>query len=178
MNKAELLLHPVRLRIVQVMSKRTLTASQLAQLLPEVPHTTLYRHINLLVEGGLLTVVEERQVRNLLEKVYAFVEEAANLMPEDYEQASKEDHLRYFTGFVTAILADFDRYLRSQDQMPVTTAGVFKRQEVLYLSKEEYRQVMMQLRAAVLPFENNGPAPERQRMAFSLITIPLTEDEE
>jgi Fe2+ or Zn2+ uptake regulation protein len=40
-----------------------MTAKDLAQTMPDVPLTTLYRQINLLVEGGLLKVVEEHRGR-------------------------------------------------------------------------------------------------------------------
>lgn len=60
--KADALLHPVRMRIVQVPAQgRALTAQQLAEALTEVPQATPYRHLQKLVESGVLIVVDERQ---------------------------------------------------------------------------------------------------------------------
>ena len=51
----ELVLHPVRLRIVQAfLGTPSLTTAQLRERLPDVPAATLYRQVATLVEGGLL----------------------------------------------------------------------------------------------------------------------------
>lgn len=61
--RANLLLHPVRLRIVTAAAGRELTAADLAAALPDVPQATLYRHLKRLVDGGMLAVVAENPVR-------------------------------------------------------------------------------------------------------------------
>ncbi len=62
MNTLDLILHPVRLRIVHAMSGgRTRTTSELCTSLPDVPRTTLYRHVGLLAEAGVLEVVGEQR---------------------------------------------------------------------------------------------------------------------
>ena len=58
MASADLLLHPVRLRIVQAfLGDRALTTAELGTELPDVPPASLYRHVGVLVEGGVLAVV-------------------------------------------------------------------------------------------------------------------------
>src|SRR3712207_7514085 len=62
MATADLLLHPVRLRIVQAfLGDRTLTTADLRSELPDVPVATLYRHVGVLAEAGVLEVVGERR---------------------------------------------------------------------------------------------------------------------
>ena len=59
----DLLLHPVRLRIVQAfLGDRALTTAQLAAELSDVPTGSLYRHVALLTKAGVLHVVAERRV--------------------------------------------------------------------------------------------------------------------
>ena len=98
--RAELLLHPVRIRIMQLAaSAPDLTARQLADALPDVPPATLYRHLGRLVEAGLLTVIEERPVRGATEKVYALPDgDPLQVLPHR-EDASAEEHFRAFLGF-------------------------------------------------------------------------------
>ena len=71
MNKLDLLLHPVRLRIVHAMSGgRTTTTSELCARLPDVSKATVYRHVALLAEGELLEVDGEQRVHGAVERRY------------------------------------------------------------------------------------------------------------
>jgi len=70
-STADLLLHPVRLRIVQAfLGDRALTTGELRAELPDVPPASLYRHIARLVDAGVLGVVSERRVRGAVERTY------------------------------------------------------------------------------------------------------------
>src|SRR3712207_9495280 len=78
MATADLLLHPVRLRIVQAfLGDRTLTTADLRTELTDVPAATLYRHVGVLAEAGVLVVVGERGVRRAAERGYRLVAYAA-----------------------------------------------------------------------------------------------------
>ena len=78
MASADLLLHPVRLRIVQAfLGDRALTTSGLRTELSDVPAASLYRHVARLVAGGVLAVVTERRVRGALERTYVLRTSAA-----------------------------------------------------------------------------------------------------
>jgi hypothetical protein len=71
MATADLLLHPVRLRIVEAfLGDRALTTLQLREELPDVPAGSLYRHVAKLVDAGVLSVVGERRVRGAVERTY------------------------------------------------------------------------------------------------------------
>ena len=110
-TKADALLHPIRMRLVQVLAHSgPSTPQQLGEALPDVPQATLYRHLQKLAEAGVLSVVEERQVRGAREKTYALPEAGAVLGPDDLANASREDHQRYFTTLVAGLLGDVARY--------------------------------------------------------------------
>src|SRR6185295_3581858 len=113
-TRADILLHPARLRILMAVSGRQMTPQQIAAVLPDIPQATLYRHINRLCAAGILTVVQETRVRGAVEKVYTVSEEAATLTGEEFAQASREDHLRYFTAFTASLLSQFRIYLRQE----------------------------------------------------------------
>jgi len=169
-SRAELILHPVRMRLIVALARRRLTARQLGAILADVPQATLYHHLGLLTKGGVLRVVEEHPVRGTVEKVYALASEQF-LSPDDMAVATPDDHLRYFTAFVTGLLADFGRYLQSG---PVDLArdGVGYHPLVLHLSDEELMQLAQALNAALLPFLRNEPAPNRRRRLFSTVLMP------
>lgn len=178
-SKADLLLHPVRLRIAQVLTgRRQLTAQQIAQTQPKISQASLYRHLNLLVEGGVLTVVQERPVqnRNLVEKVYAIDLEAATLHADDIVHATRVDHLHYFTMFITMLLADFERYLQQKDRMDLVFDEVEYEHNAFYLSDEEMKQLLVDISALLKQARAKEPSPERRLRYLSLIAMPAVEE--
>jgi hypothetical protein len=168
-SKADLLLHPIRLRIIQAfVPPKRLTA----QAIGAVPLATLYRHLNKLTKGGVLAVVERRQVRGTTEKVYALLAGGAYLTPGDLAEASTEDHLRYFTTFVASLLGDNARYLE-RDHLDFVGDGVGYRQLPLYLSDEEFTRMVVELNVVLAPLAANGPAPGRRRRLLSTVMMPV-----
>ena len=78
MDALDLLLHPVRVRIVHAMAGgRTLTTSDLCARLPDVPKTTMYRHVGLLAKEGVLEVEGEQRVHGAVERRYRLRRERA-----------------------------------------------------------------------------------------------------
>ena len=72
MSSADLLLHPLRLRIIQAfLGDRELTTGQLLAEIDGIPPATLYRQVATLAKAGVLVVVGERQVRGTVERTYA-----------------------------------------------------------------------------------------------------------
>src|SRR6516164_3314973 len=107
-----LLLHPVRLRIVQAfLGDRALTTGDLAAELPDVPAASLYRHVARLVDARVLAVIAERWVRGALERTYVLRVTAAAIGLDEISAMSADDRRQAFMAFVAGLLGDFDRYL-------------------------------------------------------------------
>lgn len=171
-TKADLLLHPIRMRIVlTLVGGRQLSGLQLAEVLPDVPQATLYRHLNKLAKGGILQIVEQRQVRGAVEKVYTVFGSAANITAEEAASATRDDHLRYFTMFVAGLLGEFERYL-GQGQVDMLKDGVGYRQVPMYLSDAEFLKFQADLSRIVLAAYANEPTPERRRRILTTIVMP------
>jgi DNA-binding transcriptional ArsR family regulator len=174
-SRADLILHPVRMRLLVALARRQLTAGQLSARLPDVPQATLYHHLGLLTRAGLLHVVSERPVRGTLEKRYALADDTddtALLSPADLAHASREDHLRYFTLFVATLLADFARYLQQDVPLDFVADGVGYHETPFYLSDEEFAQAAAAINHALRPFLGHQPAPHRRRRLFATIVFP------
>jgi DNA-binding transcriptional ArsR family regulator len=174
-SRADLNLHPVRMRLLATLARRQLTARQLSELLPDIPQATLYHHLGLLTRAGLLRVVSERRVRGTVEKLYAFVDDNAFLGPAELANASPDDHLRYFTIFATTLIGDFARYLQQNASADLSAEGVGYGETPFYLSDEEYAQAAAALSQALQPFLSNEPAPHRRRRLLAIITFPDAE---
>ena len=116
MSSADLLLHPLRFRIVQAfLGDRQLTTGQLLAELDGIPPATLYRQVATLAKAGVLLVVDERQVRGTVERTYALSMQDARVDAEELRAMTPEDHRRAFMGFIAGLLADFDSYLDTGD---------------------------------------------------------------
>jgi hypothetical protein len=171
---ADLLLHPVRLRIVQAfLGDRTLTTAELRGELPDVPVATLYRHVGLLADAGVLSVVGERKVRGAAERSYRLVLEAASVSPEDGAAMTAEDHRRAFTTFVATLLGDFDRYLaRAGDPPDLLRDGVGYRQAAVWVTDEEFDAMVGDLAAVLTARMANRPGGARRRRMVSTVHLP------
>lgn len=167
----DLLLHPIRLRIVQTLVGSQLTPQQLHRRLGDVPQATLYRQIGLLVDGGLIEVVAERQVRGTVERTYAVVAHAVSLGGEDLTGTSSDDHFRYFATFVGTLLADFATYLE-QETIDFEQDRVGYRQVPLLLSDEEVDELAGEIGDSIRKRLSNEPSPERKRRLLSTIVLP------
>src|ERR1700759_1895483 len=116
MATADLLLHPVRLRIVQAfLGDRALTTSQLAAELSDVPAASLYRHVARLVDAGVLAVVAERRVRGAPARTSALRLGAPAISPAELASMTADEHRQAFVAFVAGLLVDFDRSLARGD---------------------------------------------------------------
>src|SRR5215475_879283 len=112
MNTIELLLHPVRLRIMHAMSGgRILTTAQLRARMPDVSKATMYRQVSLLADGGIIEVDGEEKVGGTVERRYRLCNSSVVISAEAAKVASLEDYRRAFVTAMTALLGEFNTYL-------------------------------------------------------------------
>jgi len=170
---ADLLLHPVRLRIVQAfLGDRALTTAELGGLLPDVATATLYRQVSTLAAAGVLEVVGERPVRGTAERTYRLRTEAAAVGPEEAAKLSPEQHQQAFLTFVAGLLADFDRYLDRGD-VDLGRDLVGYRQTAVHATDAEFLELIAELRAVLTRW---GALPPEGRTRRLLTTILLPAD--
>ncbi len=168
---ADILLHPIRLRIVLAFGSEQLTTAELATRLPDIPHATLYRQVATLADGGLLEIVTERRVRGGVERTYALVTDAASLRAADVASLSHDELLEGFVVFAGSMIEAFGRYLDHPSADPATDP-VSYRQAALWLDDDERRQLIERLREAVGPYLANEPRRGRQRLLLDTVLIP------
>lgn len=168
-----LLLHPVRLRIVHAMAGgRTRTTAELCEQLADVPKTTVYRHVGLLADSGLLDVVGEQRVHGAVERRYRMRGTRSHIGPEEAAGMTVEDHRRAFAAAVAALLAAFNGYLDTEDVDPAADS-VGYRQVPLWLSPAELAEMIEELSAGIMARAGNEPAPERGLYLLSPIFFPI-----
>jgi DNA-binding transcriptional ArsR family regulator len=171
-KKADLILHPVRLQILQTLPEAPLTTQEIADRLPNVPASSIYRHLKKLLESGLIQVAESRPVRGVQEKVYR-LSQPPHLSAADMAAASKEDHLRYFTTYVATLLQGFTNYLDQIDSLDLIRDRTGYTEVTFYSSPGEFDQIQMALNQSLLPHLRNSPREGRVRRKLAVITHPL-----
>ncbi|MER5625793.1 helix-turn-helix domain-containing protein [Streptosporangium sp. NPDC002544] len=177
MDTLELLLHPVRLRIVHAMSGgRTRTTSDLCAGLTDVPKTTVYRHVGLLAEAGVLEVVDEQRVHGAVERHYRLRREHAGIDAETAASMSLDEHRQGFAAAMAALHAEFNAYLDREGADP-TADSVSYRQGTLWLTPDELAEMIDALRGVLASRTDNQPAPGRTPHLLSMILFPTAEPE-
>ena len=170
---ADLLLHPVRLRIVQAfLGDRRLTTGELAAELGDVPVGSLYRHVGRLARAGVLRVVAERRVRGASERTYALDVVAARLDAAEAAALDAEGHARAFLAFVASLLAAFDRYLEGTVAPDLARDGVAYRMAGLWLTDEELGELVHEVAAVVASRRGYRRGPGRRQRLVAGALLP------
>jgi hypothetical protein len=176
-SSADLLLHPIRLRIVQAfLGDRALTTQQLRAEMSDVPPASLYRHVARLVDARVLAVVSERRVRGALERTYILRVSAAHITPDEIEKMTLDEHRQAFMAFVGGLLADFDRYL-ARDDIDIPRDGGSYRLAAMWLDNAELAALAHDLNRILQPRLANPPRPGRERRVLATVFIPKTTQE-
>ncbi len=168
----DLLLHPVRLRIVYAMSGgRVRSTTELCASLADVPKTAVYRHVGLLAEGGILEVAGEQRVRGAVERHYRLRRDGTTVDDAAAASMSLDDHRHGFATAVAALHAEFNAYLDRPGADP-TADRIGYRQGVVWLTDAEATELLDDLRATFATRATHSPAPGRSPRLFSLIQFP------
>lgn len=135
----EIILNPVRVRIIQeVAAKENMTANELCDKIKDIPRTTLYRHINILLSSNILTVVSERKVRGSLERTLGL----------NTEEMSKMNSLEFASqnalGFLMYKVANFQNYFNSKNPDPGRDK-LFLSNSILMLDDQEFDEFLSEL---------------------------------
>lgn len=172
MASSDILLHPVRLRIVQTfLGDRALTTSQLAAELDDVPAASLYRHVALLADAGVLRVAAERRIRGSLERTYTLAAAAASVGPAELAAMTPEQHKQAFLAFTAGLMADFDRYLAAGTP-DLVRDGVGYSINAMWLTDAEFLEFARDLSMVFQPRLANAPGKGRTRRLSANVFLP------
>ena len=173
MDVLELLLHPVRIRIVNAFSGgQTRTTAELCARLADVSQATIYRHVALLTDAGVLQVVDARPVRGALERHYQIDRHRAQISHGEAAKMTREDHRMAFAAAMAALIADFGTYLDTAEADPISD-GVGYRQIPVWLTDQERNELRDRLEQDLKAHFHNTSTPGRRHYLISPILIPV-----
>lgn len=166
------LLHPVRLRIVQVLRDgEEFTTHQIRELLPDIPIATLYRHIATLVDAGVVEIADERPVRGTSEKIYCIAPTLANPTAEDLRALTPDELLTVFTVFTSGTIRDMDAYLHAGSPELVDDRVNFAQAD-FWASDEELDDFLGSVTEALLRLRQNTQRDDRRPRRLTTILMP------
>lgn len=166
---ADVIMHPVRLRILQQLSGRSLTTAQLRDALPDVKQATLYRHVSALLDAGMVAVIRERRVRGAVERTLGLGEQMAHVDEEGLRAMSDAQLRSAFLAFVTEVTADFDRVLEQDDEDLRGLLGFGRRP--IYVDTDDLAAIQEGFAQLLAPYlEDRGDG--KQRLSFGTVVLP------
>ena len=162
----KVMLNPVRMRIIQELSARkTATANELGEKISDVPRTTVYRHIKILIENGILSVVSEEKVRGTFERTLALN------IPEITKQNRVENAAENAYGFLMTNYGKFHKYFNGENPNPEKDK-IFLNNTVLMMNDSEFDQFLEDLRKLLLSY-NFDTEEDRKPRDLSIISAPV-----
>ena len=163
---ADIALNPIRIRIIQALAMNDeLTAAQIGEAMTDVSRTTLYRHINTLIDAGLVTVVSEKKIRGSIERTLALN------VKELQEQMSATDPTQEIFKFLMGTYVKFQKYFARDDNDPMADK-IFINNAIMMMSDEEFDQFLAAFRELSQKYYFEGDAPAgTQRKPRDITTI-------
>ena len=170
-RQSDILLHPIRLRIVLTTAGDELTTADIARRMPDVPQATLYRHIATLVDAGMLDVVGERKARGAVERTYRVNTAVARVEAAEASEMDAEEHFEAFTMFVGVLIETYGRYLKSPAADPAHD-GVSVRQARLWLTDQELDGLVVDLKGVLAGYLDFEETDRRKPRLLNTILMP------
>lgn len=135
----EIMLNPIRMRIIQELtSVESITAAELCEKISDVPRTTMYRHISMLIDHDILAVVSERRIRGSLERTIALN------VPEITKHNTIENATQNAYGFLMCNYAKFHKYFSSENP-DSGKDKLFLNNTILMTTDDEFDQFLLEL---------------------------------
>lgn len=162
------IMNPVRQRIAQflILNKKG-TVNEIAEELSDVPRPSIYRHVKRLLDAELIEVVEEKQIRGVVEKTYA-------LASPKTDEFTNDDISLIIQQSLMAIAGNFAKYFKNENADPVKDMLSLSTSTLL-LSDSELMEFLGKIGAVYNEVLHNKPNGERKPRSITIISSPNTE---
>lgn len=175
-NKVEVLMHPVRMKIAQSLMRNKengLTPLEMVKIIKDVPQATLYRHIQTLLDSGIIRVIKEKKVKSVSEKYYTLNEEATRLT-EEWKKASPKEKLDYVSYYQLSLLTQYQSYLKKLEEQNLPEDGATFSLVELKMDNEEFFRFQNELNELInkyyhLTHKNNSLDVPYRTIAITII---------
>jgi len=170
MKRFDLLNHPVRLRIAQLLYGRQLSTNQIQKVLSDVPRPSLYRHLSRLLEGGLIEVVETHMVKGIEERFYTTVKSELNLTEEDQAGIDPNDFADFIRVYATLAADEMANFVASEPSLSIKSLAF--RDYEFAASDEEFAALRAALWRLLDEAEKRTPEGDRKQRRMLILSFP------
>lgn len=164
MEMAKVLMNPVRQRILQyLLIHEKGTVKDMKKELSDIPNASLYRHIKILTDNCVITVIEENRIRGTIESVYQLNKKALEV--DDADGAGIQMALlgigsafaKYFSG--GQVNPRKDMYMMTSCTLTVTD--------------DEFKSFLSELNEVATKYMSKPVTEESVPRQISLISSPV-----
>ena len=164
-NINDIMLNPVRMRIIQTLAaSKNMTATEICEKISDVPRTTLYRHIKILLDNDILSVISEQKIRGSLERTLAINTEEI-VKHNTLENASQNSF-----AFLMKKYAMFQDYFNDENPDPAKDK-IFLNNTILMTTDDEFDQFLSELRGLLMKYSFEFSKGRKAR-DISIISAP------
>ena len=161
----EACMNATRQRIMQViMLKKEATSAEIGEELPDIPRASLYRHIKVLLDAEIITVVKEEFKRGSMEKTYA-------IAPQRPYDDTNEEYNSLIQSALMGLQGEFYRYFNGENPDPqrdLLTVGSAS----LMMSDDEMMEFINAYGELIQKYMSNKPAEGRKVRKVTFVISP------
>jgi len=162
-NIPDIILNSTRMRIIQeVTLKEKIIVGELCGILNDIPRTTLYRHVGILIDNNILNVVEENRVRGTIERTLS-------INVEELQKLSDGDLPKHILQILMSIYSRFLKYHESGNDPEVDK--IFISSAVMMMSDDEFDNFLAEMHALSMKYFFES-TPERKERNITVISAP------
>ena len=166
MEMVEVVMNPVRQRIFQyLLIHKKGTVKEIKKELQDIPSASLYRHVKILADHSIITVVEENRIRGTIESVYQINEKAF----ESGDQDSTAVQMA-----LLSICAKFAKYF-SGDHVDPKKDMLLLTNCTLTLNDDEFMGYLSEINEITLKYMKKNNREKSKIRQITLISAPTNE---
>lgn len=164
MEIAEIVMNPVRQRIIQYfLIHETGTVKEVRKALPDIPSASLYRHMKILTDNSMITVVGENRIRGTVESIYQLNKSFMEM--DDAEGATVqmallnicESFAKYFSG---------EHVDPRKDMLMMSTC-------TLTLTDEKFMDFLTEINQIAMKYMNTEVCEGSKTRQITVISAPI-----
>ncbi|MEC2075294.1 helix-turn-helix domain-containing protein [Metabacillus fastidiosus] len=175
-NKVEVLMHPVRMKISQALMRNKengLTPLEMVKVIKDVPQATLYRHIQTLLDAGIIRILKEEKVKAVSEKYYTLNEEQLKVSSKEWKELSSKEKLDYFSYYQLSLTTQYQNFLHILEEKNADEdLSTFSLAE-LKLKDTQFINFQTELNELIMKYSNITNENKEKDVPFRTVAITI-----
>jgi DNA-binding transcriptional regulator GbsR (MarR family) len=160
---------PLRLRLVEALTREALTVTQLGERVGESPAKVHY-HVRELERISVVRLVETRERGGILEKYYRAVAKSLQMAPDVLRTAPRDEVTGMLNEWFQLIITEALHAVNHHADHPEEDEPLTMSSTSLYATKEEFRALLKDLGGHIKPLEEPRGGDDEQEWMMSIIT--------